>query len=298
MKRIVLLLAVISICVSSFAQRLNKDGLKMVSEIESIIYGSNFLFKFQYDEKDNLTRMTIYKYKKSSSSQKLSKEMSPAQYKEHEETLPPEYVLYRDFIMDDKGLSIHTYDIEPTPQYETVLDREGNIASITYFDEWEIGSFRRVRCDFFYESDGKRMWLSGYDRTEAGKRNGQNSWHNSSCGTLHHKMFYYNGFLKESYSDNQERFIKDIDYSHINDTNINLYAFPVGWGGDIFGSAFMKFLAVADWLHCRSKYFLKDDKAYFDYDDKGNLIVFGCGDNGNRSPKAYHECKITIKYLE
>lgn len=296
MKRIVLLLAVISICVSSFAQRLNKEGLKMVSEIEFIESEWNFLFKFQYDNKDNLTRMTVYH--KYIPSQKLSKDMSPEQYKEHVKTLPPEYVLYRDFIMDDKGLSIKNYDREPMTQYETVLDRDGNITSITYFDEWEIGSFRRVRHDFFYESDGKRMWLSGYDMTEAGKRNGQNSWRDSSCGTLHYKMFYYNGFLKESYSDNQERFIKDIDYLHINDTNINLYVFPVGWGGDIFGSTFMEFLAVADWLHCRSKYFLKDDKAYFDYDNKGNLIVFGRGDNGNRSPKGSHECKITIKYLE
>lgn len=156
-QNIVLVLVFASLMsIQTYAQRLNKHGLKMVSEVEYYYDGgNNCLLKFKYDTNDKLSRMTVYWNGE----------------------------IYRDFIKTEKGLTLKNY--EDDYYYDFVFDCYDNISKIYTYYEFEVGSVVRREYDLHYEKDEKTNTFSliSYDRTETSKRKGQNSWYGTSCGT-------------------------------------------------------------------------------------------------------------------
>lgn len=292
MKYIILITIVTIMSVCSFAQRVNEHGLKMVSEIEYLDKGRsvNYLFKFKYDKKDRLSRMSVYK------KQLWDNEDDPFCSKE--------YKLYRDFIKDDDGLTVKDYgsfDYSPL-RWEVAFDCYGNINSISVFEEFELGAIKRDDFNFEYERDGldNTFRLSRYSQTETSKRKGQKSWYGTTVGTLYNDVFYYDGYiLLNSYPKYIERYKKQIDYDHINDTNINLI-YLMGGGGLYGGGMNMAYFTLTEWLNCRSKYFMKVDSEIreyrYKYDDSGNISVIEEWEHWNN--KDYLKSKVKIKYLE
>lgn len=284
MKRIILLLAVISVCVSSFGQRLNKQGLKMVSEMEcyEVYRGQHYLLKFKYDENDKLTRMTVY-FKQDYTKERLEqieKTMSPKEQEERFKEWPKEYALYRDFIMDENGFNIKDYSYSYNFKYETVLDCYGNVRSITY----TCGSMRNEH-KFFYESDGNGGSRNvGTDITEAYKSANSDSWQEGSVGTLQYR----------SKDKNDPEYIKEYnrtyDTSRVDDINMS-------WSSAFYCSdVALRFFDVPDdWSGSHPKHLPKDKFYKYHYDDKGNLI---CIERGFwDDPKPYIKKRITIKYV-
>ena len=291
---------------SIFAQRVNEHGLKMVSEIE---YTSRdqwvTLFKFRYDEKNRLSQMTVYrKWIYSDARIKDLNEMSPQNRKEHLQTFPAKFKLHRDFIKMAEGLTVKDYDsYNYSPlRWEVAFDCYGNISRISVFEEFAPSAIKRDEFNFEYERDGinNTFRLSRYSGTETSKRKGQKSWYGTTVGTLYSDVFYYDGFIKlNSYPKYFETYKKEIDYDHINDTNINLLYF-MGEGGLYGGGMNMAYFTLTEWLNCRSKYFMKVHSEIMEYkytyDDSGNISVIEEWEHWNN--KDYLEGKVKINYLE
>lgn len=262
------------ISLTSFGQRMNEHGLKMVSEIEFFQPDYTHVFiKFKYDEKGKLIRMSVYGTSH----------------------------LYRDFIKTADGLEVKDYGSYnfSSLKWETTFGSHGNISSIAVFDEFAPGAIMKNEFNFFYEKDGMGTpyRLSRYSNTETSKRKGQSSWHGTSVGTLYTEIYYKDGFLMDGYLSEFERYKKFIDYNHVNDTNINLPYFFYQIGPTNFLS--MQYFTITEWLPCRSKYFI-DKKAYlgdyinykYEYDKDGNLISVE-----ERLRDGYLKKKLTVKYL-
>lgn len=290
MKRLsISIIFLITLTLSTFAQRVDGQGLKMVSEIEYSQTSPTFRekFTFQYDENNQLVRMTVFHEKKRTDEEvaRICSRLTPSEKKLFMESLNTGYVLYRDFIKSKDGLSVKDYDyfnFSPlTWDIESELD--GTISRITYYEEFDRGSFKKVEYNFTYERDpiNNTLWLSKYNDTEMGKHRGKTSWRGTSVGTLYSEFCYKDGFIAEGHADDIGRYYT-IDYNHVNDTNINLLYFfgkSYLYGGGIY----MEYFTIPDWLHCRSKYFAdetikwakyKDNpyQANYKYDERGNLI--------------------------
>lgn len=288
----VLCLVLSSLC--SFAQRVNEHGLKMVSKVE---YKPRYrscvnIIEFKYDEKDRLTQMSVYqKWIYSDDELKRLHNMTARDRKEHLEEYPIEPKLYRDFIKTSEGLTVKDYgfyNYSPL-RWEVAFDCYGNISKISVFEEFEPSAIKRDEFNFEYERDGinNTFRLSRYSQTETGKRKGQKSWYGTTVGTLYNDVFFYDGFVNTvCNSGDVERIKEQIDYNHINDTNLNLMAL-IG-GGSLYGGGMnMDYFTLTEWLPCRSKYFMLDreliqvsdryksvitERYKFEYDTKGNLI--------------------------
>lgn len=265
MKPIIIIIFFALTAFSSFAQRLNEHGLKMVSEVEyAISYSRTYLFKFKYDDHNRLAQMSVYQDGK----------------------------LYRDFIKTSDGLTVKDYDdynFSPL-RWEVAFDCYGNISKIFEYEEFEPGAIKREEYQFFYERDGigNPFRLSRYSQTETSKRKGQKSWYGTTVGTLYTEIFYKDGFIKAGYPEYFKRYAGNIDYEHINDTNINLLRL-CNFDGFYF--------TLTEWIPCRSKYFEKEhymdssENLYqYDYDAQGNLVEI-------RYIPDILKKKITIKYL-
>lgn len=262
---------------SSFAQRLNEHGLKMVSEIEFSDKrgGGSCYLMFKYDEKDRLTRMSVYRGGK----------------------------LYRDFIKDNRGLYVKDYDdYNYSPlRWEISFDCYGNINRICVFEEFSPGSIRKDEFNFGYERDGidDTYRLGRYSYTETGKHKGEKSWFGTSVGTLYGNFYHKEGFIVEGDGENLGR-TYTIDYNHINDSNINLLYF-FGRSSLYGGGMNMSYFTLTEWLPCRSKYFIdesvnwKEDEDVlqylYKYDDNGNLMEV------ERIFLDYLDWELVIKYL-
>ena len=282
MKRIILITIFILVAFSSFAQRLNEHGLKMVSEIE---YTDNYRntvyqFKFKYDDHDRLMRMTIYrKWIDTEVSLKYMKSLTPQERKEYMEEFPSEFKLYRDFIKTSDGLTVKDYDyFNYSPlRWEVTFDCYDHITKICEYEEFDIGAIVRHEYQYFYERDGDTFKVSRSSFTESFKRKGQKSWRDSSVGTIGSNSFP----SKKNKDDN-------IDYEHINDTNINLTRLSS------FGCFYFP---LTEWIPCGNKYFEKafyhnpsENLYHYNYDAQGNLIEI------KHVPDIVRQ-KITIKYL-
>lgn len=266
MKPIVIIIFFALTAFSSFAQRLNEHGLKMVSEIEysDKLGGGSCHLTFKYDDHDRLAQMSVYQDGK----------------------------LYRDFIKTSDGLAVKDYDdYNYSPlRWEVAFDCYGNISKIFEYEEFEPGAIKRDEYQFFYERDGigNPFRLSRYSHTETSKRKGQKAWYGTTVGTLYTEIFYKDGFIKAGYPQYFKRYAENINYEHINDTHINLLRL-CNFDGFYF--------TLTEWLPCRSKYFEKDhfmdssENLYqYDYDAHGNLVEI------RYIPDVLRK-KITIKYL-
>lgn len=272
----ILLILFICLSFSSFAQRVNEQGLKMVSEIEFIKdVAVSYQFKFKYNDKNKLTRMTVF-----------------------EDGKP-----YRDFIKDGNGLTVKNYDTDYNPlRWEVAFDTYGNISRINVYEEFEPNAIKKVEFNLFYERDGigNTFRLSRYSHTETSKRKGQTSWYGTTCGSTYREIFYYDGFLLIDgvYPKYYEKYKERIDYEHINDTNMNLPYF-MGNSGLYGGGMDMDFFTLPEWLNCRSKYFMKYDSEIteykYKYDDRGNLYNIEKWEHWDN--KDYLKEEVKIKYL-
>lgn len=305
-KQILLFFIFVLTSLCSFAQKVNEHGLKMVSEIE---YQEEYrscveLIKFKYDEHNRLIRMSVYlKWIYTEAEIERMKSWTPQERKEHLKEYPTEPKLYRDFIKTSDGLTVKdygSYNYSPL-RWETAFDCYGNISSISVFEEFEPGSIKRDEYQFFYERDDidNTLRLSRHSHSETSKRKGQKSWYGTTVGTTYTEIFYKDGFLTGGYPSNFERYSKQIDYAHINDTNINLLYFFSGIG------LVPEYFALTEWLPCRSKYFMLDrdikevcnryesfivDMCRYGYDGNGNLTEIETISEHN---KKY----VRIKYL-
>lgn len=290
---------------SSYAQRVNEHGLKMVSEVEyKHPYSSSVdIIKFKYNEQNRLTQMSVYrKWIYTDEEIKRLNRMSSQDRKEHLEEFPSSPKLYRDFIKDENGLTVkdyNSYNYSPL-RWEIAFDCYENISSISVFEEFEPGAIKRDEFNFEYERDGidNTFRMSRYSHTETSKRKGQKSWYGTTVGTLYRDVFYYDGFIHTDCFPSQYEGLKEtIDYNHINDTNINLVDIISGIGS-LYGRGLnWKYFTLTEWLPCRSKYFMLDreirqvgdryesvvvEMCQFEYDTKGNMVEIRTksGDNG------------------
>lgn len=305
-KQILLFFIFVLISLCSFAQRVNEYGLKMVSEIEyTTKHGASVeLFKFNYDEQNRLIRMSVFrKWNHSYEQIERMKSWTAQDRKEYFETFPKEFKLYRDFVKTSEGLTVKdydTYNYSPL-RWEVTFDCYGNISKIFEYEEFAPGSIKRDEYNFEYKRDGidNTFRLSRHSHTETGKHKGEKSWFGTSVGTLFSEILYHNGFLTGGYQSNFESYKEQIDYAHINDTNINLLYFFSGIG------LVPEYFALTEWLPCRSKYFMLDrdikevcnryesfivDMCRYGYDGNGNLTEIETISEHN---KKY----VRIKYL-
>lgn len=259
--------------INTFAQRLNKQGLKMISEIQYTEHnGNQYLLKFKYDVDNNLCRMTIIRNKK----------------------------MYRDFIKTSDGLTAKDYDeYNYSPlRWEASFDCYGNISKMYVYDEFERGSIKRDEYNFFYERDenDNTFRLSSFDHTETSKRSGQKSWYGTTIGRTLRKLYQSD----DAYliRENNREFLKcRIDFNYINDTNMGLLSI-INHPCEMFSYTAMDFISITEWLNCRNKYFIKPYneesaikiKYVYNYDDQRNLNCIEYWDCMGL------ETKIEIKY--
>lgn len=271
MKRISVVIIFMLIVISSFAQRVNGYGLKMVSEIEYADdndRGGVYLLKFGYDNNDRLNRMSIYR-----KSARLDNDS---------------YKLYRDYKRTATGLTQKNYDEEEWVEYS--FDIHGNLSQILVFEEFEFGGMKKDEYNCFYVKDSStgRYRLNGYDWDTSRKGKGEKSWESMTFCTTPVTIYYKDGFLTGN-----EGHLDNIDYGHINDTNMDLHSFFED-ANKIFNHGLLSFLSVTEWMNCRSKYMERgggNGKYEYQYDNKGNLILIKAFVRGRQT------WYVKIKYL-
>lgn len=304
MKRVIIILSLfVLLALNVNAQRVNKYGQKMVSQIEYFQEKRSRLFTFIYDENDELIRMSVYhKFLYDEKGIAWLNRISRKERNEQLESFPMEYKLYRDFKKDDRGLVVkdyHTYNYSPL-RWEVEFDTYGNICRISNFEEYSPGSIKKDEFNFYYERNDidNTFRLCMYNHTEMGKHKGEESWSGTSIGTSNINIFFYDGFIMTETSSDLSRIAQYknmIDFEHKNDTNVNLLYFMSTYGKLYPGGVYMEYFTLPEWLHCISKYFVKNKENYYDYDEQGNLTIFGQGKT--KSPKDCYDYRVEIKYV-
>lgn len=249
MKRITLLLAVISICVSSFAQRVNEHGLKMVSEVElyNLPSGVDCNLKFEYSSKGNLIGIKCYGFNHKTEKYGLMNEYQ----------LRNGLLVFKDY---EDDWNIYQYDFE--------FDWNNNITRIivTPTKGQDVGS----KWEWSYSYDLNSL-TNSYYCCKKNMREWNTNTQTKTFVSTYERCYEYelrDGCVISKGSNGL------IDKSRVNDTNLSLLSFfrnGVGVSGSL-----LNYIDLTEWMGFHNQYMpITDDSKYYRYeyiyDEKGNM---------------------------
>lgn len=258
MKKIILLIAVLSISVLSNAQRINDLGLKMVKEFTLNKYEKGILKKaerYVYEYDDNNRMVAFKKYIDGELEEFYSNINGKIDYQNR-------YTQYNKC------------------KYNITLDRYGNITFFEYiqldYEKPQIPCWKKnFKFHYIFEEENKVFRLDemssiayNYSRSK-----GDYLWHDKYNIS---KLVEEDGLL---ISPNVKRYV--VDKAHPNDTNVSFYGLinpNMSQSSGLISSFFL-----TEWINVRSNYFCIENWTWkhleYVYDDKGNLIKIEDRDN-------------------
>lgn len=266
MKRFfVILNCLCAICFSSYAQRLNGRGEKMIKEFternEQAILSR---YVYEYDDSNKVKSLTIYNGKN---------ELERIFYKENGK------IKQRSYNGDEDCVS---YDIR--------TDENGNVSSVevVVYDDDKIPmnkyvyEYKYVLDDGKYRFDEIREIEYRFDKDTKKyiKFNHNLTW----------KLLNENGLYKT-----ENDWSIETDFEHVNDTNVSFHGII---NSCINGHWYISPLFLTDWTNIKGDYFPKYiDRVrywniYYKYDERGNIILM------TKTFDGIIRERVDIKYVE
>lgn len=154
----------ISLTLTTFAQRVNEHGLKMVSEVEVFDWELDKIL-LKYNEQNRLIGMTVYK------------DWNWSKSKYDTSTYTPNYELYAEYNIKDGKMICKRYDKEyRNPLYDFKFDEWGHIVSYNekLLDGWNKGEVVKSEYTYSYDERMKRHvstygWFGEFANIREGK---------------------------------------------------------------------------------------------------------------------------------
>ena len=275
MKKIVVILTIlVSSVFSLYSQRVNKRGLKCVSEFEmSGRQASNQRYVFEYFDDLKLKSMYVYYGDK----------------------------LYYTFTMNNGVLTRKSYDSTDSDcEWVYDMDVYGNVARITMTCSGSDGSGFKTEHTYTYAQSERHPWrnviedneieFARLSRAEPFSRNNNDDirkfeYRDGIIWDVTYREQFPNEYTDKIFNNLKRRF----NFNVKNDTNIDFWQL---WSTR---TSNITIVALTEWLCLRPDYLMDFEGGYinyyYEYDNKGNLIRI-VEKHGNYIMK-----EINIKYL-
>ena len=236
---IILVLFSAIIHLSSFAQRVNEHGLKMVSEVEVFDWELDKIL-MKYNEQNRLVGMTVYK------------DWNWSKAKCDACTYIPNYELYAEYYIKDGKMICKRYDEEyRNPLYDFKFDEWGHIVSFKekLLDGWNKGEVVESEYAYSYDDRMKRYVMSDIN------------------------------FMNRSYQDIRKGINIDPVHKNDTNISIEwiLYFANCEYSVDYYFKVSDWIDCINDYFHIgnwdkQKEYAYCDNQYEYDYDSNGNLI--------------------------